>query len=124
VGRKQAARHLAKLIHASNEAQAECLRLVVQAERRMVLEIEDGRARGEVATVGNPDFAMVQSADHRPATFKELGIDKRRVREWRILASVPIEVLEEAVCLALLERPAAHPGDEPETEDQKPPEAA
>jgi hypothetical protein len=46
----KAARHLAKLIHAANDTQAECLRMVVQAERRMVLEIEDGQARGEVAS--------------------------------------------------------------------------
>jgi hypothetical protein len=105
----KAARHLAKLVHAANETQAECVRMVVQAERRMVLEIEDGQARGEVAVrednlLRGPE---VPSADLGKVTYKDLGIDKRRVREWRILAGVPIDVLEEAVCLALLRR--AHP---------------
>jgi N6-adenosine-specific RNA methylase IME4 len=103
----KAARHLAQLIHAANETQAECLRLIVQAERRMVLEIDDGQERGEIAGRGNPDLVAgsenVRTADNWPATYKELGLDRRRVREWRVLASVPIEVLEEAICLALLE---------------------
>jgi hypothetical protein len=105
-GDGQAARHLAKLIHASNEAQGECLRLIVQAERRMVLEIEDGQARGEVAQKHDGPTLRdhVRSTDMIvPATFADLGLDRRRVREWRVLASVPIEVLEEAICLALLE---------------------
>jgi hypothetical protein len=72
----------------------------------MVLEVEDGQASGELATYkdGTAIRDLVRGADQvAPVTYKDLGIDKRRVREWRILASVPIEVLEEAACLALLD---------------------
>jgi hypothetical protein len=61
--------------------QAECLRMVVQAERRMVLEIEDGQARGEVASQDHGGAnSGVRGADTVPATFKDLGLDRRRVR--------------------------------------------
>jgi N6-adenosine-specific RNA methylase IME4 len=111
----QAARHLAKLIHASNESQAEILRLVLRAECRMVAEVAAGRRRGELATnrdnrhslgiwtsdaIKNTDNGGGQVA--QKATLREIGVDPRRLTEWRLLASVEPEWLEQQVCLALL----------------------
>jgi hypothetical protein len=92
----QAARHLAKLIHASHEAQAECLRLVLRAETRMVVEVQAGRERGEIAV---RDDNLRRGPDARTsgvgkATLPEIGIDRRRLREWCILASVPDDIME------------------------------
>jgi hypothetical protein len=98
----QAARHLTKLIHATHEAQAECLRLVLLAQRRMVDEVRAGQGRGEIAGKGNPDFANARTSGNRPATLPEIKLDSRRLAEWRILAAVGGEWIERQICLALL----------------------
>ena len=101
----KAARHLARLIHATNETQADCLRLVVQAERRMVTELEDGRERGEVA---NPEDNLRRGPDPRDTgvgkiTYADLGLNDRRVAEWRLLASVDADLLEQKIAAVLAE---------------------
>jgi hypothetical protein len=101
----QAARHLAKLIHASNESQAEILRLVLRAELRMVDEIRVARERREIAR--RKDGPAIRDLDRTsdkiaPATLAEIGVDRRRVHEWRILAEVGFEWIEQQICLALL----------------------
>jgi hypothetical protein len=104
-GDGQAARHLAKLIHASNESQAEILRLVLRAELRMVDEIRVARERREIAR--RKDGPAIRDLDRTsdkiaPATLAEIGVDRRRVHEWRILAEVGFEWIEQQICLALL----------------------
>lgn len=101
----QAARHLAKLIHASNEAQGECLRLVLLAQRRMVTEVRTGRERGELDTKGGDRKSInVRTSDiDRPAQLAEIGIDRRRLREWCLLAAVDLEWIEQQICFALLD---------------------
>jgi hypothetical protein len=56
--------------------------MVVQTERRMVLEIEDGQVRGEVASQDHGGAnSGVRGADTVPATFKDLGLNRRRMRQ-------------------------------------------
>jgi hypothetical protein len=100
----QAARHLAKLIHASNEAQGECLRLVLRAEMRMVDEVRAARERREIDVKGGDRKSInVRTSDIDPATLPEVGIDRRRLSEWRILAAVGFDWIEQQICLALLD---------------------
>ena len=48
----------------------------------MADEIDAGQERGEVATHGGKRDAKVQASDLGPATFKALGLDRRRGAEW------------------------------------------
>lgn len=49
--------------------------IITRTEIRMADEIDAGQERGEISTGGRPD-ETVQTAD-------SLGLDRRRVSEWR-----------------------------------------
>ena len=101
----KAAMHYAKLKKATNEAQADCFRVIKLCEIRMADEIDAAQERGEVATAsahGRGIQSSVQTADTRPATFDELGFDRRRVVEWRGLREAGgEEVVEQVIATAL-----------------------
>jgi hypothetical protein len=100
----ETARHFARLIHAANETQADCLRLVIEAERRMVEELEAGQTNGQVAGWGG-DRKSIKPQDaglDQPVTYRDLGLDDRRVSEWRQLAHADPLVLEERIARALV----------------------
>jgi hypothetical protein len=68
---------------------------MIQSERAIVDALDAGRARGEVAGIG--DFLgnqwCARSPDTPTATYAEIGISSQRVSEWRrlraLLASSP-----------------------------------
>lgn len=101
----EAALHYAKVTKAANETQADCLRMIVRAEMRMADEIDRGQERGEVARPKDTlrQNAVVQSSDNGPATYEDLGIDRRRVAEWREIRDAGDEVIEQAINGALSE---------------------
>ena len=105
----KAAFHYAKLVKARNESQADCLRLIKRAELRMVYEVDAGQVSGEVATADGtthhrPSQEGVQSPDTLPATFTELGVDRRRVSEWRELRDAGgLAIIDEVIDEALME---------------------
>ena len=68
--------HCAKVTQAGNDTHADCLRIITRAEIIMADEIDRGQASGH-------HHGKVQTSDLKPATYDELGIDKRRVSEWR-----------------------------------------
>jgi hypothetical protein len=76
----------------------------------MVKEVRAARDRGQIVARGNPDFANARSPGNRPATLAEIGVDRRRVLEWRLLATVGCEWIERQICLALLAGRAPTPG--------------
>ena len=59
--------------------------MIVRAEMRMADEIDRGQERGEVARAqdGTSIRDLVQGSDKVPATYEDLGLDRRRVAEWR-----------------------------------------
>jgi hypothetical protein len=60
------------------------LRIIVRAETRMANEIDAAQDRGEVASAGgNAGKTNVQTSDIDPAKLSDLGLDRRRVQEWR-----------------------------------------
>jgi phage N-6-adenine-methyltransferase len=103
----KAALHYAKLQKAANETQADCLAMIKRAEIRMADEIDAAQSRGEVAT--RDDGAAirdhVQSSD-KIATMDELGLDRRRVAEWRELRDAGEDVVDRAIQAALDENRA------------------
>lgn len=91
----EAALHYAKLTHAANETHADCLRMIVRAEIRMVDEIDkkpsgQGRRR---------DFA--RSSGEVTPTIEELGISRQRLAEWRVVRDAGEVVVDEAISSAL-----------------------
>jgi hypothetical protein len=97
----EAAWAFAKVIKAAIETQADCLRMIVRAEMRMADEIDRGQANGEVASAG--DNPIVRASDNQVLTYEALGIDRRRVSEWRELRDAGEEAVERAIEAALAE---------------------
>jgi hypothetical protein len=97
----QAALHYSRLRDAAIEVQADCLRIIKFAELRLADEIDKGQERGEVAQRkdgGRPSKTSPKSGEvSKPATYKELNLDNRRVVEWRQLRSAGGEPLVEKV---------------------------
>jgi phage N-6-adenine-methyltransferase len=103
----KAALHYAKLQKAANETQADCLAMIKRAEIRMADEIDAAQARGEVARPGGDRDSIVRAPDNRnEATLDELGVDRRRVAEWRELRDAGEGVVDQAIQAALDENRA------------------
>jgi hypothetical protein len=85
--------HLARIVKAANETHADCLRIITRAEGRMADEVDAAQARGELASAGQHGEA-VQTAD-------SLGLDRRRLAEWRSVRDAGPEVVEAAIAEAL-----------------------
>jgi phage N-6-adenine-methyltransferase len=80
-GLAEAALHYAKVTKAANDTHADCLRIIVRAEIRMADEIDAGQECGAVASAGGDP--IVRRLDNGPTTLAELGVDRRRLEEWR-----------------------------------------
>jgi phage N-6-adenine-methyltransferase len=99
-----AALHYAKVTKAANETQADCLRMIVRAEMRMADEIDRGQANGQVARASDGRPESVRGSDtSAPITYESLGIDRRRVAEWREIRDAGSEAVEQAIQGALSE---------------------
>jgi DNA N-6-adenine-methyltransferase (Dam) len=97
----EAALHYAKITKAANETQANCLRMIIRAETRMADEIDRGQANGEVARADGSTNQWVSEA--RTATFEDLGIDRRRVAEWREIRDAGPAFVEKVITRVLAE---------------------
>jgi phage N-6-adenine-methyltransferase len=100
----EAALHYAKVTNAANDTHADCLRIIMRAEMRMADEIDRGQEAGEVARKNQPVTQYVQEPDiptPTPATYEDLGIDRRRVADWREIRDAGPEKVEEAIQTAL-----------------------
>ncbi len=91
----QSALHYAKITKAANETQADCLRMIVRAEMRMADEIDRGQEEGHIQGA----HAGVQSSDR--ANLEEVGVDKRRLSEWRQIRDAGEDVVESTIQRAL-----------------------
>jgi hypothetical protein len=89
----EAALHYAKVTGAANEAHVDCLRIITRCEIRLAREIDAAQERGEVAKQGQR--ADVRSADI--SGLDDLGIDRRRVAEWRDMAEAGEDAVDEAI---------------------------
>jgi hypothetical protein len=111
----QAALHYARLIHAANETQADCIAIVARAQIRMANEIDGAQQRGELAQRkdgGRPSKTPPKPGEvSKPATFANLNIDHRRVHEWRVLRDAGEAVLDMAIHNALERGRAPRMGD-------------
>jgi phage N-6-adenine-methyltransferase len=94
----EAALALAKVVKAANETHADCLRIITLAEMRMADEIDAGHERGEVRT--RADNQHVRTSD-KLGSLEELGVDRRRLAEWREVRDAGKEVVEQAIQGAL-----------------------
>lgn len=92
----ESALHYAKLTQAANETHADCLRIITRAEIRMADEIDAGQATGAVAAQGRPSENRQGSA-----VYSDLGVDHRRVSEWREMRDAGPDVVEQAIQGAL-----------------------
>lgn len=93
----EAALHYSKVTKAANETHADCLRIITRAEMRMANEVDAAQRRGEVARHGG-DRSKPQSSG-----LENLGLDNRRVSEWREVRDAGEEVVESAISAALAE---------------------
>lgn len=89
----EAALHYARVTKAANDTHADCLRIITRAEMRMADEIDRGQAEGEVAINGQHGEAVL--------TSDSLGVDRRRVAEWREIRDAGEPVVEAAIAEAL-----------------------
>jgi hypothetical protein len=85
--------HLARIVKAANETHGDCLRIITRAESRMADEVDAAQERGELARAGQHGEA-VQTSD-------SLGLDRRRLAEWRSVRDAGAEVVEAAITEAL-----------------------
>lgn len=92
----EAALHYAKVTKAANDTHADCLRIITRAEIRMADEIDAGQASGDVASQGRPRENRQGSA-----VYTDLGVDHRRVSEWRELRDAGEPAVEQAIQSAL-----------------------
>jgi phage N-6-adenine-methyltransferase len=90
----EAALHYAKVTAAANDTHADCLRIITRAEMRMADEID------KVPTAQGRNLPNVQALDER-ASYEEMGLDRRRVAEWRDVRDAGPEVVERAIGEAL-----------------------
>jgi site-specific DNA-methyltransferase (adenine-specific) len=82
----EAARVYARQMHLGTAAVNHATSIKVRAELRLAALVDEGQARGEIATPGG-DTSNVRGPDNaRPATLSALGLDRRRVAEARTLA--------------------------------------
>lgn len=95
----QAALHYAKVTKAANETQADCLRMIVRAEIRMADELD----RKPSAQGQRRDLNFRQEPAEVAPTYEELGIDHRRVSEWRETRDAGDPIVEQAIEVALSE---------------------
>jgi phage N-6-adenine-methyltransferase len=95
----ESALHYAKVTQAANETHADCLRIITRAEMRMANEYDAAKKRGAVADVGQR--ANVRGSDI--SDMDELGIDRRRLSEWRETRDAGEAVVEQAISSALAE---------------------
>ncbi len=57
----------------------------------MAREIDAAQERGEVQTAGGDRKSIiVQTSDNAPASIAALGLDRRRVNEWRDLVEAGV----------------------------------
>ena len=92
----EVALHYAKVTKAANDTHADCLRIITRAEMRMADEIDRGQDSGEVARQGRP-----KENSQGSAVYDDLGIDHRRVSEWRDIRDAGEEAVEDAIQTAL-----------------------
>jgi hypothetical protein len=94
----EAALHFARVTDAANEAHADCLRIITRAEIRLAREIDAAQERGEVERAGGDRVStIVRAADNGPAAIGDLGLDRRRVAEWRDLAAAGEQAVDAAI---------------------------
>jgi hypothetical protein len=92
-----AAKELAYSAGAANGARADCLRVEVLAQIRIAREHGAAQERGEAATRSDHGLgvqASVRAPDPQPATADELGLDRRRLAEWREMAEAGKDVAQ------------------------------
>jgi hypothetical protein len=89
----EVALHLARVVKATNATHGDCLRIIAHAESRMADEADAAQARGELARAGQHGEA-VQTSD-------SLGLDRRRLAEWRSVRDAGPEAVEAAIAEAL-----------------------
>lgn len=89
--------HYARVTKAANESHADCLRIITRAEIRMANEIDAAQERGDLPRRG-------QHAAHAQGSgMSDVGIDTRRIAEWRDTRDAGEEVVEAAIQGALAE---------------------
>jgi ParB family chromosome partitioning protein len=71
-----------------------------RALKRMAELVDEGQARGEIATAGGDRQSIVASQDNAPATLTDLGISRQRLHEARKLEPLDVATMEEIVAEA------------------------
>jgi phage N-6-adenine-methyltransferase len=86
----EAALHYAKVTKAANETHADCLRIITRAEMRMADEVD-------------ADPSIARNGQHGQAvqTLDSLGLDRRRIAEWREVRDAGEDRVEQAIQDAL-----------------------
>lgn len=97
------ARKLAAISHSAHEVQGDCLIIECLAEVEAAVQLKTAQQRGEVATQAEGPKRRGAKKESRvtgklqAATLKELGIDSRRLSDWRLMADAGENVIRLAV---------------------------
>lgn len=87
--------HYAKVMQAANETHADCLRIIARAEIRMANEADRAQDSGELPQQGQ-HASHVQGSD-----MSAVGLDRRRLAEWRDVRDAGEEVVDQTIAKAL-----------------------
>jgi hypothetical protein len=93
---------VAKVTKAANESHADCLRIITRAEIRMANEIDAAQVRGEVPRQGG-DRKSADAIKAQNSGFENMGLDSRRVAEWRETRDAGEDAVEAAISDAIAE---------------------
>ena len=94
----QVALHYARLAKATAAAQADCLRIILRAEGRLVAAIDEGQANGVIPSRGR----HVRTADMTHGVgLDAIGVSRQRLNEWRAIAAAGSALVEEMINTAL-----------------------
>jgi hypothetical protein len=96
-GLAEMALHYARVTEAANQTQADCLRIVMRAEIRMANGVDAAQECGQLPRRGGYKSKV------RTADFAEVGLDKRRVNEWRAVRDAGEQFVEDVLREALAE---------------------
>ena len=98
----EAGRIYAQKLSLAQEAQDTCRRIVVMAERKIGQELIEAQKRGELAAHGGDRKSIKISAAEvdQPATYEDFGITYQQAHEFKQMASLSDQDIEETMAEA------------------------
>jgi hypothetical protein len=96
-----AAFHVAQLCKAAKKTQADCLRIIFQAEIRLADEYNAAQARGEVQKPGGDRKIIIPHGNNDPPTVTDIGLSSKLIYQARQTLDLGSDGVNKAINEAL-----------------------